>query len=191
MKAPWQNTTSASLSAETVKFFLAAARYFEAFLNFQLFSLHTDPFIGVSANETALQSTSLAADFSTAHHLAVWLETAFMALDGDNRDNARFMKYFTEALQRQHAGPPIQLKHQQYQDILADNMISMLKPVCNVYLNHLRMQRDNLAVGGKISRQALDQIDEVITHSSTMLAGKRFAEVKPFVFSILETPTGS
>ena len=186
MKAPWQNTTSASLSAETVKFFLAAARYFEAFLNFQLFSLHTEPFIGAIVNETTLQSTSLAADFSTAHHLAAWLETAFMALDGDNRDNARFTKYFTEALQRQHAGPPIQLKREQYQDILADNMIGMLKPVCGVYLNHLRMQRDKLAAGGKISREELERTDQLIERLSAVLAGKRFAEVKPFVFSILE-----
>jgi hypothetical protein len=191
MTTPEQNTTQSSLSAETVRFFLAAARHFEALLNFQLFSLHTDPFIPQSVSEATLHSTSLFADFSTAHHLAAWLETAFMALDGDNRDNARFMKYFTDALQRQQVGPPIQLKREQYQDILADNMLGMLKPVCGVYLNHLRLQRDKLAAGGKISSQELERIDQLIARLSVVLAGKRFAEVKPFVFSILENSTTS
>jgi hypothetical protein len=179
------------LSAETVRFFLAASRYFEALLNFKLFSLHTDPFIVQTVSQTTLHSTSLAADFSAAHHLAVWLETAFMTLDGDNQDNLRFMKHFTDALQRQQAGPPIQLKREQYQDILADNMISMLKPICGVYLNHLRMQRDKLAAGGKISRQELEKTDKMIEQLSAVSTGKRFAEVKPFAFSILENPTGS
>ncbi len=191
MTTPASNPTQVSLSAETVRFYLAAARHFEALLNFQLFSLHTDTFVTQIVSEATLHSTSLFADFTTAHHLAAWLETAFMTLDGDNRDNARFMKYFTDALQRQQAGPPIQLKREQYQDILADNMIGMLKPVCGVYLNHLRLQRDKLAAGEKISRQELEGTDQLIERLSAVLAGKRFAEVKPFVFSILENSTVS
>ena len=179
-------STPEDLSAETVKFFLAAARHFRSFLNFQLFSLHTDPFLALAVSPTALNSTSLAADFSTAHHLACWLETVFMTLDGDNRDNLLFTQHFTKALQRQEADPPILLRKEKYQDVLGENMIGMLKPVCDFYVKQLKLQRDKLAKGGQISSQELGDINNVINRCSEVLASKKFRNVEPFVFSILE-----
>ena len=177
------------LSAETVRFFLAAARHFRSFLNFQLFSLHTDPFLALAASPTALHSTSLAADFSTAHHLACWLETVFMTLDGDNRDNSLFTQHFMEALQRQEADPPILLRKEKYQDVLGENMIGMLKPVCDFYVKQLKLQSDKLAKGGKISGQELGDIKILINRFSDVLASKKFRNVEPFLFSILESNT--
>jgi hypothetical protein len=174
------------LSAETVKFFLAAARYFRSFLNFQLFSLHTDPLLTLTVSQAALDSSSLAADFSTAHHLACWLETVFMTLDGDDRDNLLFTKHFTNALQRQEADPPISLKKEKYQDVLGENMAGMLKPVCSFYIKHLQMQRNYIAKEGKISSQELNNIDNVINQLSEILASNKFKGVEPYKFSIPE-----
>lgn len=183
---PSQSFATGYLSAESIRFFLAAARHFRAFLNFQLFSLHTDPFLSPAISKPTFDSTTLAADFSTAHHLASWLETIFMALDGDNRDNLLFTKHFTSILQRQEADPPINLKKAKYQDVLGENMVSLLIPVCDFYIKYLRMQRNNLAKGNKISAQELNTIDNVINSLSEILASDKFRGVEPHKFSILE-----
>lgn len=179
--------SQAHLTAEVVKFFLAAARHFKSYLQFQYHSLHTDPFFSSSFDSEVLSSTSLISDFGTAHHLSAWLETAFMTLDGDNRDNLKFMTHFQETLRREEGqDPPIELKLDEYPDILADNMTCMLKPICHFYLKQLQLQRDKLAMGDKTVSQDLETIDASIDRFSAVLASKKFTDVEPFSFSIFK-----
>lgn len=178
------------LATETVQFFIAATRFVENYLRFQIHSLYTDPFFTSSFPEETnfFEATALAADFSTVHHLACWLETAFITLDGNNKDNLSFMMHFTKALQEENRqDSPIMLKREKYEDIVFGMNVAMLRPICHFYLKHLQMQRNSIATSKKLTPDALKIIDAILARLSIVMASEKFASVaEDYAFSVFK-----
>jgi len=168
--------TTYCFTAEMVKFFIAAAHYHENLLGRQLADLSSDPFTSPALRkDRAFYSLPLYKELDSARHLRAWLDTAFIILQGDNRDNRRFMKAFTAELRAKEMRP-IELKQDEYTIMMGTMNASRLKEPCALYLQYLREQRDVLAAGSKVASKDLDALDATLERLSEIMNSEMFSE---------------
>lgn len=166
------------LTAQTVRFLICALRYVEGLMRHQLAILRWDtPFFqNAIASDDVFFSLPLYKEYSDLHHVAAWFDCAFIVMNGNNRDNLKFMMAYTEELKAERKRP-IELKQEVYEITMSHNL-GQLKAICNLYLHHLYGHKVLMAGSEKISPIQINEIDETLAQLSDIMEGDLFFGVE-------------